>query len=42
VGRSSVIKCVWRDGMDDCRNANQCADRRVRREPLDGIPWWMD
>jgi hypothetical protein len=32
------MKCVRRDGMDDCRNANQCADKSVRRDPLKGIP----
>lgn len=37
-GRSRVRKWVRSEGIEACRRANQWAERRVRREPLDGIP----
>jgi transposase len=38
-GRERVRKCVRRAGIRVVRTSNQCAERRVRRTPLDGMPW---
>lgn len=37
-GRSRVRKWVWRSGIRVVRTSNQCAERRVKRAPLEGIP----
>jgi len=38
VGRERLWKCVWREGMRVGKRVNQCAERRVRRTPLPGMP----
>lgn len=37
-GRVRVRKCVFRVGIRLERTLNQCAERRVRRGPLEGMP----
>lgn len=39
AGNSRVMKCVFRFGISVGRRSNQCAERRVRRSPLEGIPF---
>lgn len=38
LGRAKVMKCVRRLGTKVGRTENQCAERRVRSEPLEGMP----
>jgi hypothetical protein len=40
-GRERERKCVFRVGWVVRRRWNQWAERRVRRTPLLGIPWWI-
>jgi hypothetical protein len=37
-GRARVRKCVRRVGIRVVRTSNQCAERRVRSAPLEGMP----